>query len=223
MHIEVRRIEKNELAQLSTIAKKTFFNTFINTCTAEDMNGFLEENYNDEKLLSELNNSSYHYFFATINNEVVGYLLFTEEYKHLSILQQWKALELKRIYVLQQYQGKGVAQALMNFYMDFAIKNNYEVVWLGVWEQNEKAKAFYAKYGFIDSGYTHDFPIGNTPQTDVWLWKFLTEKGNIFWRKSASSTASISTFVVDSWNALRTSLLSYCLVWSAVYSLTAPW
>ena len=34
-----------------------------------------------------------------------------------------------------------------------------------------------AKYGFIDSGYTHDFPIGNTPQTDVWLWKFLTEKG----------------------------------------------
>jgi len=177
MHIKVRRIEKNELAQLSTIAKKTFFNTFINTCTAEDMIGFLEENYNDEKLLSELNNSSYHYFFATINNEVVGYLLFAEEYKHLSILQQWKALELKRIYVLQQYQGKGVAQALMNFYMDFAIKNNYEVVWLGVWEQNEKAKAFYAKYGFIDSGYTHDFPIGNTPQTDVWLWKFLTEKG----------------------------------------------
>ena len=96
MHIEVRRIEKNELAQLSTIAKKTFFNTFINTCTAEDMIGFLEENYNDEKLLSELNNSSYHYFFATINNEVVGYLLFAEEYKHLSILQQWKALELKR-------------------------------------------------------------------------------------------------------------------------------
>ena len=58
MHIEVRRIEKNELAQLSTIAKKTFFNTFVNICTAEDMNGFLEENYNEEKLLSELNNSS---------------------------------------------------------------------------------------------------------------------------------------------------------------------
>ena len=108
---------------------------------------------------------------------MIGYLLFAEEYKHLSILQQWKALELKRIYVLEAYQGKGVAQALMNFYMDFAIKNNYEVVWLGVWEQNEKAKAFYAKYGFIDSGYTHDFPIGNTPQTDVWLWNFLTEKG----------------------------------------------
>jgi len=44
-----------------------------------------------------------------------------------------------------------------------------------------------------------------------------------FLRNSESSTASISTFVVDSWNALRMSPLSYCLVWSAVPSLVAPW
>lgn len=176
MNIEIRKIDNSEVAQLSSIAKQTFYDTFVETCTTADMAGFLEENYNEEKLLSELNNLKYNYYFATINNQIVGYLLFAEEYTHLPLMQQWKALELKRIYVLQQYQGKGIAQAIMNFYLDFATKNNYEVVWLGVWEHNEKAKAFYAKYGFKDSGHTHDFPIGNTPQTDVWLWKFLKEK-----------------------------------------------
>ncbi|MES2849190.1 MAG: GNAT family N-acetyltransferase, partial [Bacteroidota bacterium] len=54
----------------------------------------------------------------------------------------------------------------------FAKENKYEVLWLGVWEHNDRAKKFYEKMGFKDSGHTHDFPIGNTPQRDNWLWKF---------------------------------------------------
>ena len=88
-------------------------------------------------------------------------------------MQKWKALELKRIYVLKDYQGKAVAQKLMDFIMQFAADNKYEVVWLGVWEHNKRAQKFYQKNNFIDSGYTHYFPIGNTDQTDIWLWRFL--------------------------------------------------
>ncbi|HNL66233.1 MAG TPA: GNAT family N-acetyltransferase, partial [Ferruginibacter sp.] len=85
----------------------------------------------------------------------------------------WKALELKRIYVQKEFQGKGVAQALMDFILRYASDNGYEVVWLGVWEHNKKAQRFYEKYGFENSGHPHDFPIGSTPQTDFWFWKFL--------------------------------------------------
>ena len=88
-------------------------------------------------------------------------------------VKKWKALELKRIYVLTEFHGKGIAQKLMNFILDFATEKKYEVVWLGVWEHNLRAQKFYEKYGFVNSGYTHDFPIGSTPQTDFWLWKFL--------------------------------------------------
>ena len=70
----------------------------------------------------------------------------------------------------------GVVQ-LMNFALDFAMTNKYEVVWLGVWEHNNRAQKFYWKYGFEKSGHTHPFPIGNTPQTDLWLWKFLDGQG----------------------------------------------
>ena len=60
--------------------------------------------------------------------------------------------------------------------LKFAAKNNFEIVWLGVWEHNEKAKGFYKKFGFIDSGIMHDFPIGSTPQTDHWLYKFIEKQ-----------------------------------------------
>ena len=61
----------------------------------------------------------------------------------------------------------------MNFALDFASEKKYEMMWLGVWEHNEKAKAFYKKFGFEDTGFNHLFPIGNTPQTDNWLIKFI--------------------------------------------------
>ncbi|HVZ95989.1 MAG TPA: GNAT family N-acetyltransferase, partial [Chitinophagaceae bacterium] len=75
--------------------------------------------------------------------------------------------------VLKEYHAKKAGAALMDFAIAFAKEKKYEVLWLGVWEHNERAKAFYKKYGFINTGYEHPFPIGNTPQTDVWLYKML--------------------------------------------------
>ena len=61
----------------------------------------------------------------------------------------------------------------MSFALNLATEKKYELVWLGVWEHNEKAKNFYKKFGFEDSGATHPFPIGSTPQTDQWFYKFI--------------------------------------------------
>ncbi|MBL0144649.1 MAG: GNAT family N-acetyltransferase [Chitinophagaceae bacterium] len=173
MEITIRKIKPTDVAVLSAIAKQTFYDTFVDTCTAEDMQGFLAENYSEEVLLKEILDDDNLYFFAEADDKPVGYLMFKEDYTHFLEVQQWKALELKRIYVLSQFQGKGVAQQLMDYFLSYANKNNYETVFLGVWENNFKAQRFYEKYGFTNSGYTHNFPIGNTPQTDNWYWKFL--------------------------------------------------
>ena len=63
----------------------------------------------------------------------------------------------------------------MNFALNFAAEKDYEIIWLGVWEYNEKAKSFYRKFGFEDTGVEHPFPIGNTPQTDRWLYRFVKQ------------------------------------------------
>jgi len=163
----------NDAEVLSALSMQTFYDTFTGTCTEEDMQSFLESYFNLKQVQSELSNEDDFYFLAEVEGKVAGYLRFMEDYANFSLMKQWKSLELKRIYVSKGYQGRGVAQQLMDHILKFAKENNYGVVWLGVWEHNLRAQKFYEKYGFINSGYTHDFPIGNTPQTDYWMWKFL--------------------------------------------------
>ena len=173
MEIKLRKITTADVKLLSAIAKQTFFDTFTGTCTEADMQEFLEEYFNEPRLAKEISDENNFYFFAEYDGDPVGYLQFMEDYSSLPLIKKWKALELKRIYVLKEFHGKGIAQQLIEFILSFAKDNSYEVVWLGVWEHNYRAQQFYKKYGFVDSGYRHDFPIGGTPQTDQWLWKFL--------------------------------------------------
>ena len=44
-------------------------------------------------------------------------------------------------------------------------------VWLGVWEDNEKAQRFYRRWGFEILG-AHDFITGETKQTDLIMVKW---------------------------------------------------
>lgn len=173
MEIDIRRINIDDVAVLSVLARQTFYDTFTGTCTAEDMQGFLYQYYSETQLGKELLDKEMFFFFAEADGAPVAYLQFKESYDNFPEIKKWKALELKRIYVLNEYQGKGIAQKLMDFFLNVATEKKYEAVWLGVWEYNVRAQKFYEKYGFADSGYTHDFPIGSTPQTDKWLWKFL--------------------------------------------------
>lgn len=175
MELTIRRATIDDADALSIVARQTFYDTFTGTCTEEDMQQFLDEHFNLEQTKKELLNKDDLFFLAEANGVLTGYLRMMEDYSGLEVMKKWKALELKRIYVDKQFHGMGIAQQLINFVESYARENHYEVIWLGVWEHNLRAKRFYEKSGFTDSGYTHDFPIGNTPQTDNWLWKFINE------------------------------------------------
>ncbi len=175
METTIRRIELKDAAALSELSKKTFYDTFTGTCTEEDMQHFLEGYFNIEQVKKELADENDFYFFIEANGKPAGYLRLMEDYRNFDLMKQWKALELKRIYIDTAFHGKGLAQQLMAFAENFARGNKYEVVWLGVWEHNNRAKKFYEKMGFEDSGHTHNFPIGTIPQRDIWLWKFFKE------------------------------------------------
>ena len=173
MQVSTRRATLADAETLSEISRKTFYDTFTGTCTEDDMQSFLETYFNLEQVQKELSNANDQYHLAFIDGEVAGYTRFMEDYTSFSLMSKWKSLELKRIYIYKKFQGNGIAQVLMNLVLSYALENKYEVIYLGVWEHNKRAQRFYEKYGFVDSGYTHDFPIGGTPQMDNWLWKFL--------------------------------------------------
>ena len=174
MHkITIRRVLKEDAAALSAISKTTFYDTFTGTCTEEDMDIFLEDYFNIPQVFSELEDEQDYFYFAEDEGKPVGLVRFKEDYSELEKMKQWKSLELKRLYVLKEYHGRGVAHILMDLVMKYARQHAYQVVFLGVWEFNYRAQKFYDKYEFTFTGDSHPYPIGNTPQTDLWYWRFL--------------------------------------------------
>ena len=105
---------------------------------------------------------------AFMDNELVGYAkLSTSE--NPPELENTAAIEIGRIYAAQKTIGLGVGKSLMLECISAAAKKNKQVIWLGVWEHNQRAISFYSKFGFEKFG-EHDFVLGNDIQTD-WLMK----------------------------------------------------
>ena len=76
-----------------------------------------------------------------------------------------RPIELERIYVDQNAHGRGVGAALMRTCLDTARQADYGAVWLGVWDRNTRALAFYRKMGFLDVG-EKTFTVGTDVQND---------------------------------------------------------
>lgn len=166
--VKIRPVERDEIQLLQQIGKQTFLDAFSDSCSPADMQQYLEEKFSLEQLIFEFEHPMSVYYFAELEEEIVGYLkINTGKAQTEDFLPT--ALEVERVYVLQEYQKKKVGQCLLDKAFELAKEMNLPTVWLGVWEHNEKAKRFYAKNGFSFFD-THAFQVGEEIQTD-WLMK----------------------------------------------------
>jgi len=166
MSLKIEPIGSEELFLLEKICRKTFYDTFHKQNTKEDMELFLDSSFNTAVLRFELSQPFNHFFFAKMDDEIVAYLQLSTA-RSLELVGA--VLEISRIYVLQESIGAGIGKALMEFAFSFARQMNKSIVFLGVWEHNEKAISFYKRFGFKKFG-EHIFMVGKDAQTD-WLMK----------------------------------------------------
>jgi diamine N-acetyltransferase len=165
--IEVKRITLNEITQLQKIGRQTFQETFSDPNSEENMQKYLDESFSTEKLSAELNNKDSEFYFATLENNVIGYLKVNFGASQTE-LKDDKALEIERIYVLKEFHGKKVGQLLYDKAIEIARQKNNDYVWLGVWINNIKAISFYKKNGFVEFD-KHIFKLGNDEQIDIMM------------------------------------------------------
>jgi GNAT superfamily N-acetyltransferase len=86
-------------------------------------------------------------------------------------------IELKRFYVARALHGQGVARLLMDAVLDAARERGAGTVWLGVWERNPRAIAFYEKCGYARVG-EQRFVLGADVQTDWVMARSVAAPGN---------------------------------------------
>lgn len=164
---ETIRVTLSDIEQLQKIGRDTFYETFSGDNSDENMSKYLEEGFSLAKLKKELENKNSEFYFATIDNKVIGYLKINFGNSQTE-LQDENAVEIERIYVLKEYHGKQVGQMLYDKAISLAIQKKADYVWLGVWEENQRAIHFYRKNGFVAFD-KHIFKLGEDEQTDIMM------------------------------------------------------
>ncbi|TCD03233.1 GNAT family N-acetyltransferase [Pedobacter psychroterrae] len=170
-HIQITKATIADLETVQMIGRQTFFETFAESNTEEDMNNYLQENFSEEKVAAELSNTGSQFFIAWDDAIPVGYLKVNTGNTQTE-LQDNTSLEIERIYVKSSHHGKKVGQILYDKALETAQLQNKVFMWLGVWEENPRAIRFYEKNGFVAFD-KHIFKTGKDEQTDIMMKKVL--------------------------------------------------
>jgi len=174
MTIKIRPATIADAPALSRLGATTFRETFERENTPEDMAQYLREAFTPERQALEIADPAGAVLLAeqeqskeSGESELSGYAQVVSGPVPEAVRGP-APLELRRLYVARAWHGRGVAQALMEAVIDAARARGAQTLWLGVWERNPRAVAFYVKHGFVRVG-EHTFVLGGDAQTD-WLF-----------------------------------------------------
>jgi diamine N-acetyltransferase len=161
---QIRIATPEDYQLVSDIARFTFYETWRHVNTEEDLQLYMSEAFNPEKIKKDLEDAENTFLLEYYNNELIGYVKLRTDRTYDEFKEE-KAIEIERIYVKHQYHGLKAGKALMDTCIDIAKKGNYQWLWLGVNDENTKAIDFYKKYGFTIFG-TKTFKLGTAIDED---------------------------------------------------------
>lgn len=165
--ITYRDATPDDAGALAAFARASFIDTFGHLYPPQDLTDFLEASHTPALYAGYARDPSLHLRVATQNGEIVGYSKTGAVELHVDDAARCR--ELHRLYVDVSVKGAGVAKALMDELLAWSRGEGAAALYLGVWENNHRAQAFYKRYGFAHIG-EHDFMVGHTRDRDF-IWR----------------------------------------------------
>lgn len=156
----------SDLDALIQISKDTFVAAFEKDNDPDDFREYINKAFSRERLKTELENPDALFHFVFVGNSLAGYFKVNLVGAQTDVHDE-KSMELERIYVVEEHQGKQIGAQMLQYIIQQAAERKMEYLWLGVWEHNPKAIRFYQRHGFQKFG-EHPYYIGTDEQTD-WL------------------------------------------------------
>jgi len=172
-NLVIRSGKLRDAELLAELGSRTFSETFAGDNTPENMAAYLAAAFAPKQLAADLVDPRCSFQIAETNGVAVGYAMLRTEAAPEQVTGE-RPIELVRLYVSRDSVGSGVGAALMQAYIDEVKRGGHQTLWLGVWEHNNRAQAFYRKWNFREVG-THLFQLGDDPQTDLLMQRCISE------------------------------------------------
>jgi ribosomal protein S18 acetylase RimI-like enzyme len=175
--IVIRGATERDSIALADFGARSFSDTFAEFNTEENMRSYLAMTFSPERQARELTNPDIQFFIAEHDGAIAGSVKLVTG-NAPSCVTGWNPIEIARLYVDKQLLRTGIGSRLMEHCLSTALSERRDVVWLGVWEKNERALAFYHRWGFAVVG-SHIFQLGDDPQIDLLMERRLGGEGAI--------------------------------------------
>lgn len=163
---QIRTATMADAGTLTALAERTFRDTFSADNADSDIDAYVRDELSLDRLLAEMADDANTFLLAIVDGvqQAAGYAKLRSG-TPVPCFDGPDPAELERLYVDRQIIGNGVGAALMQAVLDTARSAGHQTLWLGVWERNARAIAFYERWGFETVG-EHVFQLGSDAQRD---------------------------------------------------------
>ncbi len=162
MSLSYRDARRDDAAALAELGRATFIQTFGHLYRQEDLDTFLL-NHREEAWAEQLASPDYAIRLAENAEGPVAYVKLGPNV--LPVESDRRSIELRQLYVLDRLQGSGIGKELMAWALVEAKRRQAEEIYLSVWSENHRARAFYERYGFRFVA-PYAFMVGNQADED---------------------------------------------------------
>jgi diamine N-acetyltransferase len=169
--LTIRRGTIADAGLLSELGARTFCDTFAVDNTPEDLAEYVATSFSVAQQTAELEDPASTLLIAEVDGYPAGYAKLHDGEPEKGV-EGHKPVELVRLYVSHNWLGRGIGEQLMRACIDEARQAGHETIWLGVWERNARAQAFYRKWNFREVG-EHMFQLGSDLQRDLLMERSL--------------------------------------------------
>ncbi|MDB4915459.1 MAG: GCN5-like N-acetyltransferase [Gemmatimonadetes bacterium] len=162
--ITTRRATVADAAMLADLATRAFHDTYAAENTPGNMALYIAMSFGESLQRAELEDRRVVVLLAERGDDVVGYAMLRDGPAPEAVGAA-DGIEIARLYAVKPLIGAGIGATLMQRCLDEAEARGKSIIWLGVWEHNARALAFYHRWEFADVG-TLEFTLGRDRQTD---------------------------------------------------------
>ncbi len=147
----IRKATPEDAARLSELGAAIFVQSYQYSYDQEDMDAYLDETFSKQRIAEEINTETIYYYVAEANDVIVGFVKFYT-YRWTPRFKGKITFEVERLYIQKDMEGQNIGSQLITAALDIAKQKKYKIIWLSVWEHNERGIHFYQQHGFTIIG-----------------------------------------------------------------------